>query len=187
MKKLLLILFALSFVLFSAYPVLAQISTPGAGIRSEKLASRAAVLKAKLQQFKDQQKAARVERINTELARINNKRAEQMLKFLDRASNILSRLETRVDEATAAGKDTGAAKQAIADAKTALDSAKTAVEAQAQNDYTISITSESTVRADARAARDKLRIDLQTLKSQITAAKQAVGKAIKVAATTLGE
>lgn len=154
--------------------------------RKERIASRAAALKEKLAKFKDKVKAERVERINTRLNQINDKRTDQMLKHLKNMSSILSRLESRVNQATQNGKGTSAATAVIASAKASIETAKTAVETQAENDYSIDVSSESTIREDSKSARDKLHSDLSSVRELVIAAKQAVANAIRTAATTLG-
>ncbi|MBI4038255.1 hypothetical protein HY387_01240 [Candidatus Daviesbacteria bacterium] len=189
MKTLLSILLALFIFALPTISVLAEDSTSTGVTRREavqqKIATRAAALKLKLQAFRDQNKAKRVEKINETLAMINKKRTDHFVKFLDNAQRISNKLEDRVNEAEASGKDTTVAKAAIADAKTAIQAAKAAVLDQADNDYTIEVSSEKTVREDAKAARDSLRNDLGNLRKQVVEAKQAVAKAIQVAATTL--
>lgn len=149
-------------------------------------ASRAATLKARLAQFRDQKKADKVSRINETLAMINKKRTDMMLKFLNNAERILGKLETRVNDAGTKGKDTTQAKAAITDAKKVIADARAAVVAQAAKTYTINVSSETTVRADAKTARDQLHNDLQSVRTQVQNAKKAVANAIRVAATTLG-
>lgn len=154
--------------------------------RRERIASKAAELKTRLQKFRDQKKAERAERINSNLNTINERRTDHMLKRLKRMAEILVKLEQRVSEATSAGKDTSSVSTSINQAKTAVTVAQTAVEAQATKDYTIEATSEATIRADAQAARDSLHQDLKAAHDLVVAARKAVTNAIKTAASTLG-
>ena len=149
------------------------------------IATRAAQLKAKLQQFKDQVKAKIVEKINATLARINQNQTDQMKKHLDKMSGILTKVESRVNEASSSGQSTASASAAIATAKEAIASASAAITVQAGMDYTIQVSSESAVRADAKLARDKLHGDLKNVRLLVIGAKQSVAKAIMIAATTL--
>lgn len=153
--------------------------------RRAKIASQAATLQAKLAKFKDAQKAKRVENINTNLNKINDNRVAAMNRFLDKASTILDKVEARVNGVT--DKDTTAAKAAIADARAAIETARVAVETQSTKNYSITLNSETTAKVDAQKAYNSLRTDLQATKQIVTTAKQAVAKAIQVAATTLGE
>lgn len=202
LSKLSAILILICLLLIAAYPIYAVDSSTAATKREqakervaqqraitqdrmmdlkEKIASRQAELKAKLQTFRDQRKAQLVERINTTLSMINQKMTEQMMKHLDRMTTILNKLDDRVNKPTSDIKDPNLAKAAIADARAAIATASAAVQNQATIDYTIHVSTESAVRADAKAARDKLHADLRTVRELVIKAKQAVGNAIRVA------
>lgn len=182
MRKAILTLL-LFLLLIPLYPAYAAPTIKPAIDKMDDSASKAAVLKANLLKFKDQKKAALVEKINDTLAMINKKRTDQMNKNLDTMSKILSRLETYVNELT--GKDTTDAKKAIADAKSAITIVRTAVDAQSKKDYTLEATSEAIIRTDAKAARDSLHKDLKATRKLVIDAKQAVAYAIEVAAITV--
>lgn len=152
----------------------------------EQLASRAAELKARLAAFKDRRKAALVEKISNVLNKINEKRTNAMRRHLEKMSELLGKLVDRVANKGGQGKDTSQVDSAIASASAAIASASAAVDAQALKDYTITISSESAARVNAKVARDKLHTDLQAVRKLVVAAKQAVANAIRVAATTLG-
>lgn len=152
----------------------------------ELMASKAVELKAKLAEFKDKKRAAIVEKVNTVLNIINTKRTDEMKKHLAKMSELLAKLEDRVDAKDAQGKDTTAANAAIASASAAIASASSAVDAQALKDYTVTISSESAARADTKATRNRLHQDLQAVRKLVIDAKQALSNAIRIAATTLG-
>lgn len=144
----------------------------------EKNASREAALKEKLAKFKDKKKAKTAENINQRLSKINDKQTSSMLKHLTKMEDILQKLEARVGQ-----NPSPTATAAIADAKTAIKTAKDAVEAQSQKDYILEITSESSVKEDAKTKRDALHADLKSTRKLVIDAKQAVAKAIMTAAT----
>lgn len=147
----------------------------------DKIASRAAALKERLQKFKDQKRAVIAERVNANLNKVNQNQTAQMQRHLGVMSNILDKLEARVNKGTPDIKDPTSAASAIADARAAIASASAAVTTQAQNDYTITITTESKVRADAQAQKEQLRTDIKAVRQQVIEAKQAVGNAIRTA------
>lgn len=147
----------------------------------EKMATREAALKAKLDAFKDRRKAEIADRVNTNLNKINQKHTEQMTKHLDKMSALLTKLENRVNKGTADIKDPTAANSAIAAAKSAIASASAAVSAQAEKDYTLQVTAESKVKAEAQVKRDQLHADLQAVRKLVVDAKQSVSNAIRVA------
>lgn len=199
------ILLGLSAIALSAIPVLAidlpdakTATSPAAAKRpaliqrkqvllkevetaKEKLASRAAALKAKLQAFKDQKKVVIAERINTNLNAINQNETKKMQKHLNTMTNILDRLASRVSQGTADIKDPVVAKTAIASARISISTASAAVLAQAEKDYTIVVTSEARIKIDAKRQRDQLHADLLTLRKNVIDAKQEVANAIRVA------
>ncbi|MBI2019359.1 hypothetical protein HYS95_01660 [Candidatus Daviesbacteria bacterium] len=147
----------------------------------DKIASRAASLKARLEQFKDQKKAAIAERVNINLNKINQNQTAQMQKHLGVISNVLDKLEARVNQGTPDVKDPATARAAIADARSAIASASAAVTEQTQKDYTITVTSEAKVRTDAQVQRQQLHGDLKAVRQQVITAKQSVGNAIRTA------
>lgn len=147
----------------------------------EKIASRHAELKARLERFRDQKKATAAARISENLNKINDKQTDQMLKHLDKMTAILDKLEGRVERGTPDIKDPAKARVAIASASAAIASAEAAVKAQAEKDYTLTGSSEATIRAEAKAMRDKLHADLQAVRKLVIDAKQAVANAIRVA------
>lgn len=157
------IIILILLAIFASYPVWAKESTSSGITRKE------AALKAKLQTFRDLKKASAAARINDNLNRINDKQTQQMLKHLDKMSTILGKLETRVNQGTAA----------IASAGASIASASAVVRAQSEKDYTIQVTSESTVKQDAQNTRTKLHTDLQTVRKLVIDAKQAVANAIR--------
>jgi hypothetical protein len=133
----------------------------------EKMASREAALKLKLDTFRDQRKATVAAKINTNLNKINDKQTEMMLKHLTVMTKILNKLEEKVGSTSA-----------ITDSETKIASATAAVEAQANKDYTITATSEATIKADAKTMRDSLHTDLKAVRQLVIDAKQSVAKAI---------
>lgn len=189
------ILILFSLLLIASYPVWAQESTTGGTRRvekrmvfeekretiKEKIATRQAQLKTKLQAFKDKKKAEITERISNNLNRINAQRTATLLKHLDKMTAILNKLEGRVNQGSPDIKNPALAKAAIAESRAKIASSQAAVKAQANKDYTPTVTSEGKVKADAQAQRDRLHQDLQAVRIQVIDAKQSVANAIRVA------
>lgn len=147
----------------------------------EKLASRAAVLKTRLQTFRDKKKAEIAERVNINLNQKNQEQTAQMQKHLDKMSEILNKLEIKVNKGTQDIKDPAAAKTAITAARVTIATASAAVSIQAQKDYTIQVTSEARIKVDVKTQRDKLHTDLVAIRKTVIDAKQSVANVIKVA------
>lgn len=187
------ILLLICIILISAYSVFAKEATTSsvAGEKlqqrkatvaqrvenvKEKISSREAALKVRLEKFKDKKKADTADRVNANLNNINQMQTGQMLKHLDKMTAILNRLDS--------GVSSKQGKTAIASASTAIASAEASVKTQAGKDYTIQVSSESTVKKDAQKVRDQLHTDLQAVRKLVIDAKQAVANAIRVAKST---
>lgn len=167
-------------ILVSAFlitsPVLAVDGTSSGRVPAlkEKIATRQAQIKAKLNQFKDRKKAEIAERLNTNLNKINQNRTNEMLKHLDKMLIILEKLETRTNTRQE-------------ETKAIIASASAIVKNQAQKDYTIPITSEAKVKADAQKIRLQLHTDLQAVRKQVIEAKQSVANAVRSAKSNAGK
>ena len=177
MKKLLIALTLLTFILPPV--ILAQDSTSSIGTkpkpavqrvqeREAKIASKAAQLKTRLQNFKDQLKAQIVQRVSDNLNKINSNRVAAMNGNLQKMTAILDKLEGKTASSSAAATD----------ARNAIAEAEKAVTVQSEKDYTISVTTENKIRTDTKSVRDKLFKDLQSIKKIMIEAKQSVAKAI---------
>jgi len=147
----------------------------------EKLASKTAALRLRLQDFRDKKKAEIAERVNNNLNKINQNQTAKMQKHLDKMSSILDRLEARVESNKPDISDPAAARTAILAARETIATTSAAVSAQALNDYTVVVTSEGRIGLDVKTQRDKLHSDLLTLRKMVIDAKQAVANAIRVA------
>ncbi|MCR4305591.1 MAG: hypothetical protein NUV73_00730 [Candidatus Daviesbacteria bacterium] len=150
-----------------------------------KIASRAATLKTRLQNFRDQNKAVLAERINTNLNNVNQNQTTRMQSHLDKMSEILDRLEARVNSGKPDIKDPISARAAIESSRTNISTASAAVSAQALEDYTITITSEGRIGLDAKTQRDALHKDLKATRQTVQEAKQSVASAIRIAKSGL--
>ncbi len=153
----------------------------------ERVASREATLRAKLQTFKDKRKAEVADRVNTNLNKINENQTTQMQRHLDKMSELLAKLETRVNSNSPDIKDPLAAKAAIANARASIATASSAVSEQSQKDYTMTVTSESQVKLDAQKMRDNLKTDITTVRKLVIEAKHSVGEAIRIAKGNIKE
>lgn len=160
----------------------------------EKKASASAEIKAKREAFqehlakiKDERKQKILEHLVTRYAHINERWTTHFLHVLDRLSQILDKLEMRMQEAADKGVDTNAVPEAITVARAAITDAQTVVENQAAKVYTIEISlrttespsadavgDETTLRNDASAVHETLRADLTATRSTAQAAREAV-------------
>lgn len=152
----------------------------------EKIASREATLKAKLQAFRDKKKAEAVDRIDTNLNKVNQNRTGEMTRNLTKMSDILTKLDTYAGQASSSGKDVSSATAAITSAKAAVLTAQAAVTEQSQKNYTLTITSEAKAKDDATSARNQLKTDLMATHQKVVDARQTVAKAIAATRTAIG-
>lgn len=146
-----------------------------------RIASREATLRTKLQAFKDKRKAEIAERVNDNLNKINQNQTDQMKKHLEKMSTLLDKLEVRVNEASPDIKNITDAKTAIASARAIIATTSATINEQAEKDYTLQVTTESKIRAEAQSKRDLLHKDLQAARKIVINAKQSVSNAIQIA------
>jgi hypothetical protein len=151
----------------------------------ERIATKTAQLKIRLEAFRDQRKAAITERISDNLNKINTQRTEQSLKHLDKMTEILMRLEKRVAQSSSSADKTPT-NNAISLAKDKIATASQSAMLQSEKDYTLTATEEGKIREEAKTKRDMLHADLKALLLKVQDAKKAVANAIETAATTLG-
>lgn len=152
--------------------------------RKENISSRAAMLRSKLAAFKDRKKATLAEKINDNLDKINTRRTNQMTLHLQKMLEILSKVEERTANATG---DKTNLNISLDEAKTAISVAQAALQAQSAKEYTVSVTSEQTIKADVKDTRDLLHKDLKATHDLMVEARQAVAKSIADAITLMGE
>lgn len=128
----------------------------------------------KLATLKDTQKRTLVEKIDTRIGEVNQKRTTQMTKALMLMNKILTELTNKAVLAKTQGQDTTKLNLAISSAQTAVKSAETAVTTQAAKEYTITITTENALRTTVGATTRTLQTDLRNTHASVTNAKQKV-------------
>lgn len=145
----------------------------------ERLATRSAALKQKLARFKDKAKATRVESISENLNTVNANVTSALEKNLSNIETSLQKLKAKAAAAASAGKDVTSLNSDIAKVEAEWSEASDALNTQITKDYTITVNSESTVKADAQAARNTLRTDLVATHTAIKEARDALANAVK--------
>lgn len=206
MKKLLPFFVVLALYFTPLYPVFAQAdvfevtsvkeSTKTTTIKDrvkakkgevrEKVASRTAALKNRLKQFRDKKIAAVVEKVNDGLAFVNNKRTDLMLKHLNKMTEIILKVEERVNKLSTSGRDVTAAQDAIVKAKDSISSAEEAAKLQAEKEYAVEVSKEANAKEDTKKTRDLLKSDLVSVQQKVADARKAVSVAITEAAKAAG-
>lgn len=152
----------------------------------ERLATRSAALKQKLAKFKDKAKATRVENINENLNTVNANVTSAMEKNLSDIQTALQKLKTKAAAAASEGKDITSLSSDIAKVETEWSEASDALNVQMAKDYTIAVTSESTVKTDAQNARNTLRTDLKSVHTAVKESRSALADAVSGAMSLLG-
>jgi hypothetical protein len=142
------------------------------------VSSRSAALRTKLAAFKDKQKATLVQKVSDTLNQINSMRTDMMLKHVGVLTDIYTKLLNKEKTANLSGPNAAAVQAALNNAQSSIAIAKSTVEAQKAKDYTIVVSSESGVRADAKKSRDQLQTDLKATHQTIVDARKALADAI---------
>lgn len=149
--------------------------------RIEEMQQKREEFKIKLQQVQDKRKQKIAERINIQLAHINERATTHMTKVLNRLSALMDKLSTRLATMKTEGKETDAAEAAVVKAREAIVAAQTAVSVQAGEEYFIVFTDESGLKVGASAAKTSLKSDLKAVKLLVKTAKEATKAAIDAA------
>ncbi len=135
--------------------------------------------KAKIQNLRDTKKQKVIERIQTKLGDVNQRRTDHFLEVLKRFSTILDKIQSRTEKAKAAGKNVTSVETALTSARTAITIAETAVNAQKAKTYQITVNSDTTAKNDVGATTKQLQQDLQTVHETVKAARDAVQNVYK--------
>ena len=145
----------------------------------EKNAIRKAEFSERVEEITDEAKKAAVERINTALETINENKTTRWATALDKLSEILERIKTKLEALEAEGSDISVATELVTNAESAIASATTAVEAQAGKTYTLEIEDEKTLGQVVRSAIQQFKTDLRTTLAVVTGARDAVRQAAR--------
>lgn len=136
-------------------------------------------IRAKVQNIRDARKQQIVEKIQTKLGDVNQRRTDHFLEVLKRLSTILDKIQSRTEKAKAAGKNVTSVETALASARTAITTAETAVNAQKAKTYQITVNSDTTAKNDVGVTTKQLQQDLQAVHDTVKAAGDAVQNVFK--------
>jgi hypothetical protein len=140
------------------------------------------IFQSKLQIIKDAGKRTLVENIENRLTDISTNRTNTMTKQLTVMSDILDRVSSKAADVKNTGKDISTVTSAVTAARTAIEEAETAVAAQAGKTYSITITTENTLKNNVLTVRKSLETDILATHQKVVAARRAVYNAIKALA-----
>jgi predicted phage tail protein len=145
------------------------------------------IFQSKLQIIKDAGKRTLVENIESRLTDINTNRTDTMTKQLAVMSDILDRVSSKAADVASTGKDVSSVTSAVAAARTAIEAAQAAVARQAGKTYSITITTENTLKNNVLTVRKALETDVLATYQKIVLARKAVYNAIRALAVVRGE
>lgn len=182
MRRLIIIL---ALFLISATPVLGQKEASETGKNRLLIQQENQAFKEKVKTIKDQRKQKIAERINQQLAHINDQATKAMTNVLDRMTQLLEKLSSRVAKLKEQGKNTTAAEAAIAKTQDSITATKAAVEEQAKKVYVIEFTEESGLKVGASQAKTSLRVDLKALREKVQTTRQMLVDALKAVKNSL--
>lgn len=131
-------------------------------------------LMLKIKNFKDEKKKTVAERVDLRLEEINKIQTDHFVAVLDQIEKVLGSIEIQADKMQANGQDVSKVRTAIDSAAKAIADARTAVVVQSKKTYTPTITSETTVQADLKKARESLNSDLKAVREVIKKSHEAV-------------
>ncbi|OGZ34899.1 MAG: hypothetical protein A2174_00310 [Candidatus Portnoybacteria bacterium RBG_13_41_18] len=141
-------------------------------------------LKEKLKFLKDERKKQIIERINDQLAKLNDLMVDHFLAVLARLEKVLNNVGSRADKAEAAGKDVAVVRAAITNAQQLINTSRETVKAQAGKIYNVAISGEEAkLKPEVGEARQALHADLVAVRKTVQAARDAVHNV----ATTLAQ
>ncbi len=113
--------------------------------------------------------------INENLSTVNKKMTDQFTQNLTKIGEVLTQISTKADALSTAGTDVTAAQAAIVTANASLAAARAAVTVQTSMTYTFTApTTDSTVKADLMAVRQKLEADLKAVQVLVAKARDDV-------------
>ena len=147
--------------------------------------TKRAELKEELQKIKDERKKQVVEKIDEQIAALNERMLNHFSKVLDQMETVLTNISTRADRAEARGVDTTGTRGAIEDTYAAIEVSRAAIEAQFDKVYTIEIGSEETLKVDVGEVRRMLHDDLESIRNTVKEAHDAIRSATVMLAQSI--
>lgn len=131
----------------------------------------------RINNISDEQKKSAVERINTAIQTMNEKKTTRWAEALDKLNGNLEILKTQTAELKSNGINTSNADLAITTAENDLLKASTAVENQSIKEYTITIGDETTLRSTIAPVVLQLKNDLKATLEVVITSKNSLEKA----------
>lgn len=144
----------------------------------EKMMAAKEDYKAKIASIKDAKKKALVEKIDSNISEINERRTSRFTEQLTKLSGVVDRIATRAETLKTEGKDTAKLMTAIVNAKSAISAAQTKINEQKVKTYSANITTDQLLKSVIGSLVTQFRTDLKSVFTAVKAAKDAVGTAM---------
>ena len=113
-------------------------------------------------------------RVAENLNNANHNITAAYMRHLAAMSNLISRIEERINAAEERGADVAAAQSSLTNASAAAEEAKGAVDVQAAKEYVVEISDAQTIGQALRATVQQLRADHQVVREVIRAARESI-------------
>jgi hypothetical protein len=133
-------------------------------------------LNEKLKSIKDERKKQTVQKVNTEIQALNARKLEHYSNVLNQIEEVLKKVGTRVDNASARGLEVGTMRTNMTAVETAITTARTAIIAQSAKVYTVTVTTEGKLKNDTGVTRQQLQKDLSVVQNLVKMAHEALRK-----------
>lgn len=148
----------------------------------EKNSDRKAELMEKVEGITDEAKRAALERIIAAFETINDNKTSRWAQALDKLSEVLERIKSKLEALDEEGVDTSSAVAKVTEAESAIADAAEAVETQSEKVYDVEFTDETTLREVIQPFVQGFKQDLRTTFSEVLAARDAVREAARALA-----
>ena len=146
--------------------------------RQSQIEAKRAELQARMTTIRDERKKQAVERIYTQVNKLNERMTGHFTNVLDQIDEMLDRVENRMSKAEANGLDVSTVTPEIANAEAVIALARASVQTQAAKVYAVQTTGdETTLRSEVGKTRQALHADLTAVREKVKAARDAVRKA----------
>src|SRR3990167_3635320 len=144
-----------------------------------KLEAKREEVKTRLEGIKDSKKRKTAEHLYDALNKVNDRITKHFEKVTDKLTEAVERIEQRADKAAANGQDVAEVRAKIAEAKATIEAARSSVQTQAGKVYEFQADNAQELKTDIQAERDRLRADLEAVKTSISLARDAAHESLK--------
>jgi len=148
----------------------------------ERVTEQKAELREEVQKIPDEAKREAVLRVADAVNALNQRVLEKASDALQKLEEVTANILTRADKAELGGQDVSGVRNAVAVAEREIAGAREAIRVQASEAYSLEISSEDTLRSDVAVVRNELKTDLESVRSVVNAARDAVRSSAQVLA-----